>query len=58
VTFECSVDGELPEPCTSPFKVKTAKGKHNFLAVATDRFGNSDETPALRNWKVKRKKKK
>jgi trypsin len=58
VTFQCSVDGELPEPCTSPFKIKTKKGKHNFLAVATDQFGNSDETPALRNWKVKRKKKK
>ncbi len=58
VTFQCSVDGEPPEPCTSPFKVKTAKGKHNFLAVATDQFGNGDETPALRNWKVKRKKKK
>jgi trypsin len=58
VTFQCSVDGGLPEPCTSPFKIKTKKGKHSFFAVATDQFGNSDETPALRNWKVKRRKKK
>jgi trypsin len=58
VTFQCSVDGEVPAPCTSPFKVKTPKGKHNFLVVGMDQFGNSDETPALRNWKVKRRKKK
>jgi trypsin len=57
VTFECSVDAEGFEPCTSPLKVKTKKGKHFFDVFATDQYGNRDTSVASRTWKVKRKKK-
>jgi trypsin len=57
-SFECSVDGAALSGCASPFKVKTRKGKHLFQVRATDQAGNVDATPASRNWKVKKKRKK
>jgi trypsin len=56
--FECSVDGAALTACESPFKVKTRKGKHLFQVRATDQAGNVDATPAAREWKVKKKRRK
>jgi hypothetical protein len=56
--FECSVDGGAFAACTSPFKVKVPKGKHNFQVRAVDEHGNADATPASDDWKRKKKRKK
>ncbi|MGH2961842.1 MAG: serine protease [Solirubrobacterales bacterium] len=56
VSFECAVDAKGFGPCTSPFKVKTKKGRHFFDVFATDRYGNRDTSVATRTWKVKRRK--
>jgi DNA-directed RNA polymerase specialized sigma24 family protein len=53
VTLECSLDGERFVTCASP-KTYTglAKGKHTFRVRATDPAGNTDPTPAKREWQV------
>jgi hypothetical protein len=55
-TFECSVDDEAFEACTSPEQLKAGKGKHSFEVRAIDPAGNTDPTPADQSWKVKKKK--
>ena len=59
-TFECSLDGAVFAPCTSPAKLKVKKtGKHNFLVRARDAAGNLDTTEASWSWKrVKKARKK
>ena len=57
-TFECSLDGGVFQPCTSPHGVKVKKGKHSFQVRATDAAANVDGAPASDDWKVKKKKKK
>jgi hypothetical protein len=58
VTFECSLDGGPFEPCTSPHEVKVKKGKHTLAVRARDAAGNADGSPATRDWKVQKKKRK
>ena len=53
-TFECSVDGKAFVACGAAFKVKVKKGRHTLNARATDAAGNTDQTPALYKWKVKK----
>jgi hypothetical protein len=55
-TFECSLNGGPFEPCTSPHKVKSKKGKNKFAVRARDAAGNVDASPATYSWKVKTKK--
>jgi DNA-directed RNA polymerase specialized sigma24 family protein len=52
-SLECSLDGETLEPCASP-KTYTGlvDGKHTFRVRATDPAGNTDPTPARREWQV------
>jgi hypothetical protein len=62
-TFECSLDGAPFTPCTSPstHKVKAGRRKpkaHTFQVRAVDASGNTDGTPAVDDFKAKRKKKK
>ncbi len=57
-SFECSLDGDPFEPCTSPDKEKVKKGKHTFGVRAKDAAGNVDSTPAEDGFKVRKKKKK
>ena len=54
-SFECSLDDEPFEPCTSPDKEKVKKGKHSFAVRAKDAAGNVDQTPGEQTFKVKRK---
>jgi hypothetical protein len=54
-TFECSLDGAAFAPCTSPDTIKVKKGKHHFEVRATAK-GQNDFSPAMDDWKVKKKK--
>jgi len=51
-TFTCSVDGDSPVACTSPFSRSLADGSHGFLVRAADAAGNSDDTPAEHVWTI------
>lgn len=59
VTFECQLDDGGWEPCSSPEKLKGLKRtKHVFVVRAIDMAGNVDPTPADRQWKIKKRRKK
>ena len=52
-TFECSLDGAAFSSCSSPQSYSNlADGQHTFQARATDTAGNTDSTPAARDWNV------
>jgi hypothetical protein len=52
VTFECSLDGAAPAPCTSPFTLDVVDGNHTFTIAAVDEAGNRDLTPVVHDWMV------
>lgn len=53
LSFECSLDGAAPEPCTSPATYPgLSKGKHTVRVSATDRAGNAEGEPAKVKLKV------
>jgi hypothetical protein len=57
-TFTCAVDKKPAVACTSPYKVKKLKRhkrKHRFTVTATDAAGNTDPTPAVFKWKIRKK---
>ena len=51
-TFECSIDGDAPIPCTSPYTRSLGNGNHAFLVRAVDIAGNGDDTPAEHLWTI------
>jgi hypothetical protein len=53
--FRCDTDEDLPTACRSPYKSRFPRGKHNFEVVAIDAAGNADPTPAMVEFRVKRK---
>jgi hypothetical protein len=54
-TFECKLDRKPFKPCSSPKRLKKLDpGKHKFRVRATDAAGNTDPTPAIAKWKVRR----
>ena len=57
-SFQCSVDGADFLACTSPVALrKLKKGTHSFGVRATDPAGNTDQSPAQKSFKSKRKRK-
>lgn len=55
-TFKCALDGAPFKACASPLTLKVGKGKHKFRVRATDTAGNTDPTPAVATFRVKRKR--
>jgi hypothetical protein len=51
-TFECSIDGESPLPCDSPYTRVLPDGSHNFSVRAINKSGKGDETPAEHLWLI------
>lgn len=45
-TFLCTIDGETPLACSSPYTRTLNDGPHTFSVRAVDSLGNSDDTPA------------
>jgi hypothetical protein len=56
-SFECALNSAVFTPCTSPHEVKGKKGKNSFAVRAKDAAGNVDATPAIFDWKIKKRKK-
>jgi large repetitive protein len=53
LVFVCSLDGGAATACTSLSTLSgVADGRHTFSAVAVDRAGNHDATPAEHRWTV------
>jgi hypothetical protein len=56
-TFTCAFNKKPLSACTSPVKVKgKRRGRNKFGVQATDAAGNTDQTPAVAKWKVRRKR--
>lgn len=56
VSYVCRLDKKRAKPCTSPSKKRIRKhGKHTFRVWATDAAGNTDPTPAVWKWRIKRR---
>jgi hypothetical protein len=52
-TFQCSIDGVTPAPCTSPLTTAPlSDGPHTFAVQAIDGSMNADPTPATRSFTV------
>jgi Ca2+-binding RTX toxin-like protein len=51
-TFTCTADGVLLKSCTDAFLSGAAPGPHSFTVAATDPAGNTDPTPATRNFTI------
>ena len=50
-TFLCTLDGQTPSTCLSPFEADVAEGMHTFEVSAG--LGTSfDETPATLTWRI------
>ncbi|MGH2990374.1 MAG: hypothetical protein ACRDMA_11025 [Solirubrobacterales bacterium] len=56
-SFECALDQEPFAACESPFRERVKRRRHSFEVRSTDEAGNTDPTPALHEWKVKKKRK-
>jgi type VII secretion-associated serine protease mycosin len=48
--FQCSLDNQPYDACTSPQHVTSASGNNAFRVFARDVAGNEDATPAVATW--------
>lgn len=55
-SFICLLDGKPRVPCVSPLTTKVGIGKHTLQVQAVDVAGNTEDTPAVATWKLKRKR--
>jgi bacillolysin len=54
-TFRCKLDKQKWTSCSSPKRYKRlGPGRHTFRVYSIDRAGNTDPTPAVWKWKVRR----
>ncbi len=53
-TFVCRLDRRRPTPCSSPRAYRVGPGSHVFRVTATDAAGNSDPSPAVFRFRVRR----
>ncbi|HEY1355910.1 MAG TPA: hypothetical protein VGF09_06310, partial [Solirubrobacterales bacterium] len=53
-TFVCRLDHHRPARCSSPRAYRVGVGHHVFRVTATDAAGNSDPSPALFSFRVRR----
>jgi hypothetical protein len=53
-TFECSIDGDSPVACASPYSRSLGDGTHAFTVRAIDAAGNGDDSPAEHLWSIDR----
>jgi hypothetical protein len=51
-TFQCRIDEEDQQTCTSPYVRPLPDGPHSFSVRAVDAAGNSDDSPAERLWTI------
>ncbi|HEY3806429.1 MAG TPA: LamG-like jellyroll fold domain-containing protein [Kofleriaceae bacterium] len=51
-TFECVIDTQAAQPCSSPFAQTLADGSHTFSVRAEDGNGSVDDTPAEYVWTI------
>lgn len=51
-TFECKLDAQDFQACSSPRTVSPGLGSHTFAVRARDEAGNVDPTPATATWEV------
>lgn len=51
-TFQCSIDGDSPIPCHSPYSRTLNDGPHSFSVRAIGASGMSDDTPAEALWTI------
>src|SRR5262245_30295531 len=51
-TFQCSIDREPMQTCTSPFTRTLPDGPHGFVVRAVGATGNPDDTPAEVQWMI------
>ena len=54
-TFVCRLDRRKPAPCSSPRAYRVGAGAHVFRVTATDAAGNSDPSPAVFRFRVRRR---
>jgi hypothetical protein len=54
-TFVCRLDRRRPTHCSSPRAYRVGAGAHVFRVTATDAAGNSDPSPALFRFRVRRR---
>ena len=52
-TFKCVVDEKAIASCNDAFRMGASPGPHTFSVAATDPAGNTDPTPATRNFTVR-----
>lgn len=56
-TFRCKLDKQRWTSCSSPRRYqRLTLGRHTFRVYAVDRAGNVDPTPAVRKWRVTRRR--
>jgi Ca2+-binding RTX toxin-like protein len=54
-TFVCRLDRRKPVRCTSPRAYRVGPGAHEFRVAATDAAGNTDPSPAVARFRVRRR---